>query len=315
MLLASGLPDMRAYALSGIADIDITIPVNPVHPVITTPIIGANQTAPLRWKLILGSIWARAAVGEDGMIYAAVHNGPSNSGDRDSIAAVTPYGVMKWSWQPPKDAGAGPLTGTPSIGPDGSIYVRTAQRLFAIDPNGRTKWTFAEQYPAATAFGADGTVCVGDNLSILYALSPNDGKVKSNNAGQSLFSAVAGPDGAVYGLEYDGAAGRSVLALDSAGRQEVVLRPRDEGPRQRRHRSGRLRAGVYRRQAHRAQAKRRMKWEFGGARPYEDFAPTETAAPISKAGSRTPRRTPACSRCRRTARRSGSGPSTLPIRR
>ncbi|QHW31782.1 PQQ-binding-like beta-propeller repeat protein [Paenibacillus rhizovicinus] len=276
VVFASGLPDSRTFALSGVVDIpgiDITGPVTPIKtiPDVVTPIV---QTHPLRWKLILGNYVGTPAIAKDGTIYAAVHNGTSTSSDTDYIAAVTPYGTLKWSWKAPQSNDPGPLSGiTPAIGPDGTIYVRTKHQLYAIDANGRTKWSFQEDLPSATAFGADGTVYVGNNSSIIYALSPGGGQVKWKYVGNSLYSVVAGTNGDLYGMELHAAGGgRSVLALSSSGTKKwsYSLGTNDLGSL-RLAPDGSVLAFTYNK-LFSIKPSGALKWEFNAAAPYDNFA-------------------------------------------
>jgi len=69
-----------------------------------------------------------------------------------------------------------PLVGTPTIGPDDSLYVGSKDgRLFAIDPNGAERWSAHtdDAIYAAPAVGPDGSVYIGSTDGTLYALDPN----------------------------------------------------------------------------------------------------------------------------------------------
>jgi outer membrane protein assembly factor BamB len=64
---------------------------------------------------------------------------------------------------------------SPAIGPDGTIYVGSqARRVWAIRPDGTTRWAFTTNRPVTSspAIGSDGTVYVGDQNGQVYAISP-----------------------------------------------------------------------------------------------------------------------------------------------
>ncbi|MBV9547029.1 MAG: PQQ-like beta-propeller repeat protein, partial [Chloroflexi bacterium] len=78
------------------------------------------------------------------------------------------------------DLGASRVMASPTVGPDGVIYLGTnGTGLFAVNPSGSVKWT-AQTGPAlksAPALGADGTVYHATTDGKMYAVSPQ-GQVK-----------------------------------------------------------------------------------------------------------------------------------------
>jgi outer membrane protein assembly factor BamB len=78
------------------------------------------------------------------------------------------------------DMGATRVMASPTVGPDGTVYVGTVGgQLFAITPDGKVKWT-AKTGPAvksAPALGGDGTVYMPSSDGNLYAVDPQ-GQVK-----------------------------------------------------------------------------------------------------------------------------------------
>jgi len=94
------------------------------------------------------------------------------------------------------------LRSSPSIGPDGTIYVGSPDSsLYAVNPDGTLKWRYltGEYIRSSPAVAAGGTVYVGSYDSRLHAVHP-DGTLKwSYQAGGSLRSSPAiAADGTVY---------------------------------------------------------------------------------------------------------------------
>jgi outer membrane protein assembly factor BamB len=76
------------------------------------------------------------------------------------------------------DLGPGRQTSSPTVAPDGTVFaVSGAGRLFAIEPDGRVRWT-AQTGPslkAAPALGQDGTLYLASMDGKLYAVTPPAG--------------------------------------------------------------------------------------------------------------------------------------------
>lgn len=74
----------------------------------------------------------------------------------------------------------GVVAGSPTIGPDGTIYVAShAGSLSAIDPAGSVKWTFktGDRSWSTPAVAEDGTIYIGSDDDHLYAIT-SDGTQK-----------------------------------------------------------------------------------------------------------------------------------------
>src|SRR5262245_7218315 len=74
----------------------------------------------------------------------------------------------------------GPVAGSPTIGPDGTIYVASHDGgLYAIDATGKVKWTFktSDRSWSTPAVAEDGTIYIGSDDDHLYAVKP-DGTLK-----------------------------------------------------------------------------------------------------------------------------------------
>ncbi|NQE45677.1 hypothetical protein C5S31_06635 [ANME-1 cluster archaeon GoMg2] len=112
---------------------------------------------------------------------------PQHTGQSQYVGAQT--NTLKWTL---------PLTGIPSIGADGTIYVSK----HAINSNGSIKWELVYPTLNGAAIGADGTVYTGYDNQNLYAIDPN-GTVKwvfetESKVGTGAPYPVIGTDGTIY---------------------------------------------------------------------------------------------------------------------
>jgi PQQ-like domain/Divergent InlB B-repeat domain len=107
------------------------------------------------------------------------------------------------------------IVSSPVIGPDGTIYVATADfRLYALHPDGSVEWSRQFGEPVYTpAIGSDGTIYV-PTLHHVYALSPSDGlEWSSSTLSQNYGTALAvGANGNIFSVN-DG----SVYDFNSIG--------------------------------------------------------------------------------------------------
>ena len=117
-----------------------------------------------------------------------------------SVAPSGPSPQVVWS----ADLGSTRVMASPTVGPDGSVYVGTAAgQLVAVSADGKVKWT-AQTGPtikSAPALGSDGTVYMPTSDGKMYAVTPQ-GQVKwSFDFGEHLgptplvTSAQQGPGG------------------------------------------------------------------------------------------------------------------------
>lgn len=141
----------------------------------------ASDALDVVWRFhppMSSSFHATPALSADGsMLYLGFASGGFNAPGAATLYALnTASGQTAWS----VDMGATRVMASPTVGPDGTVYVVTAAgQLFAIGPDGQTRWT-AQVGPAlksATALGADGTVYSPSSDGKLYAVSPQ-GQVK-----------------------------------------------------------------------------------------------------------------------------------------
>jgi len=96
---------------------------------------------------------------------------------------------------------------SPTIGPDGTIYVGSAdKKLHAVNPDGTSKWTFTtgDTVWSSATLTSDGTIYVGSNDKHLYALD-SAGSVKWQvQTGHWVRSSPAiAADGTVYVGSHD----------------------------------------------------------------------------------------------------------------
>jgi outer membrane protein assembly factor BamB len=150
-------------------------------------------------------------IGGDGTVFV-----PEASAGR--LHAIGPDGVSRWVHTFPGPSVNNDL-GTPSIGPDGTIYITARDRnLYALSAEGQVRWavpvatTLSAAPRAAPAVGSDGTIYVGALDTGIYAITP---------AGQVKWKTSHFTSGAVFGtpiLRADG----SIVYVDAAGAMYCV---------------------------------------------------------------------------------------------
>src|SRR4029453_6682207 len=114
----------------------------------------------------------------------------SSTGD---VYPLTAQGVLRWIV---RSVGG---EGGPSIGPDGTTYVASGNRITAIAPNGSIRWTYTEPSAgqggmAGPTVGPDGNIYVISDFGGLgaFALSPA-GQLLWSNLGNPTFSGDGTP--------------------------------------------------------------------------------------------------------------------------
>jgi outer membrane protein assembly factor BamB/nitrous oxidase accessory protein NosD len=150
-----------------------------------------NPDGTLKWNATLANtviISGHMAIGSDGTIYV-----PGNS----FLYAVNPDGTVRWTY-----AFGNHQATSPSIGPDGTIYIfDSVGKLLAINPDGTLKWAYAMNgaTSGSVTIGSDGTIYLL-NAGKLLAINP-DGTKKWNctvTVNGSSYSPVIGADGTIY---------------------------------------------------------------------------------------------------------------------
>jgi outer membrane protein assembly factor BamB len=135
---------------------------------------GAGSQLELLWRFHpegASSFHTTPALAADGTIYVGFSTGGATPAAHGTFYALDPQGQVRWT----VDLGGGRQTSSPTLGPDGTVYVTSgAGKLFAISPEGRTLWT-AQTGPtvkASPALGLDGTVYIASMNDKLYAVQP-----------------------------------------------------------------------------------------------------------------------------------------------
>jgi outer membrane protein assembly factor BamB len=141
---------------------------------------GRGDSLELVWRFHppgASSMHCTPAIGRDGTIYISFTTGwatPAEASAKFYALRAPSSGSeaqVRWS----VDLGPGRQGSSPTLGPDGTIYVLNgAGKLFAIAPDGTVKWT-AQTGPvliATPALGPDGTVYCSSMDGKLYAVAP-----------------------------------------------------------------------------------------------------------------------------------------------
>lgn len=135
-------------------------------------------------------------------------------------------GALRWSFTTLSSATTGNIVSSPSVGPDGTVYIGVevgsstsatpSGRLFAVKPDGTQRWVFTtpDWVDSAPAIGGDGTIYFGCWDGNLYALRPDGTKKWSFPAKGFIASSPAlGADGTIY----FGSSGGNLYAVNPDG--------------------------------------------------------------------------------------------------
>jgi outer membrane protein assembly factor BamB len=142
---------------------------------------GQGATLDLFWRFHPdggSSLHATPAVGSNGYVYLGFGAGSGADAKTTFYAVVAPMtgseAQIGWS----VDLGAGRMTSSPTIGPDGTIYAYSGPgKLYAIGADGKVRWTAAAgpSLRSSPALGPDGTVYLPSTDGKLYAITPPAG--------------------------------------------------------------------------------------------------------------------------------------------
>lgn len=190
-------------------------------PVRSSPVIDA------RGNVIVGS--------SDGTLYAFAERA-AQAGDATDDAGADGGGDAGADAGADGDAGGdpepeivfalpvGPITSSPVIGADGTIYVAAGGALLAVRGDGSgVKWsaTTNDDHGSSPAIGQNGTAYVGSSDGKLYAIAPDGETTWALDLGAPIDASPAiGGDGAVYIGAVDGA----LHAVDPSGDRRWTYR-------------------------------------------------------------------------------------------
>ena len=181
--------------------------------------LATSRLATLHYYSFIGG---SPAIGSDGTVYVNSRSGYDPAfAYRDQLYAVSPTGTTKWvlslSWLSSHSVDD-VLVGSPTIGPDGTIYVTTRdKRLFAINPNGTTNWVMSigAEARSSPAIGSDGTIYIGADDHKVYAIDPRGFEKWAFLAGDLVECSAA-----IFGSRiFLGSWDRKFYALDASGTQ------------------------------------------------------------------------------------------------
>ena len=185
---------------------------------------GANGVE--KWRFTATTpIYSAAAISSAGHVYFR---------DDNTLYSLSSTGALRWSFSL-----AGTTSGTyssPTIGPDGTVYVGTDGRgFYAITDNGSSatqKWKFTADgdiYTSAS-LASDGTIYFATLNGTVYALKDNGGSASlkwswTTPGNSSITSSIAvATDGTLYFAAYD----RKLRALTATGAEKWAFTLGDE---------------------------------------------------------------------------------------
>jgi len=155
----------------------------------------------LLWSYDVNSpLLSSPTIGPDGTVYVGSKNG--------KLYAIDINGNLLWT-----HTTDGPISSSPAVSEDGNVYVGSQDgKLYALSQEGSELWSFETKGPgtvpsgsifASPAIAANGTVYIAGLYDPnLYALDPNDGKLKwtcnFESGGWPFASPVVAKDGIIY---------------------------------------------------------------------------------------------------------------------
>jgi len=195
-----------------------------------------SPTGAVRWTIQTGpALKSAPALGADGTVYVASMNGrlyavvpPSSDAQQEaSIHWTFDFGDYPGTVPfvtasvPPPGADAVGSGASPTIGPDGTIYIgANNSNFYAIGPDGQLKWLYETEREVAgiwstAALSVDGaTIFFGANKGGIYALSTHDGSLRWRfDVPGSVYNS---PTLDRTGTLYTGSTAGHVFALNSA---------------------------------------------------------------------------------------------------
>ncbi len=211
-------PDGTVYALGGNGQLSAISPSGKVR--------WTAQTGPvLKSSVALGAGGVVYVPSMNGKLYAVAPPVDSRSGAgiirwTFRFAEFPGHGPAVTSYSPPAGADGIGTGASPTVAPDGSIYIgANNSNFYAISPDGTLEWMFEAQREIAgiwstAALSADNsTLFFGANRGGMYALNRQDGTLKWQYP--IVGSIYSSPALDATGTLYTGSTVGHVLALDS----------------------------------------------------------------------------------------------------
>lgn len=162
-----------------------------------------NPAGVTNWILeYSGQLCSSPAVGADGTIYLVTRTNNPTISSLSTLRAISPAGIVNWSC-----AAGGGVWGedaqfsSPSIGPDGSIYVGSMSgNLYCISRSGSTNWTFSlgSGTYSSPSIGNDGTIYIGSETGPVRAINANGSLRRTYPVSQVESTPVIDQAGNIY---------------------------------------------------------------------------------------------------------------------
>lgn len=179
-----------------------------------------NPNGTVKWiYTTASSILGSPAIGKDGTIYVSDYKNSTLYSINPNGTLKWKYNIGNWN------CGSSPVIGNNGTiyipvtdSTNGTLYAIDST-------NGKVKWTFNmnEVYGSSAAIGNDGTIYIADYNGILYAINPN-GSLKWSYALKYYTSATVsydtpsiGSDGTIYILSNGGSTGCALFAVSDTG--------------------------------------------------------------------------------------------------
>jgi outer membrane protein assembly factor BamB len=176
-------------------------------------IYAINPNGTEKWHYDTGYyVFTSPAIGDDGTIYITSND--------CNLYAFYPNGTVNWTFK------MGDLPGAPAIADDGTIYVPSWDgNLYAIFPNSTLKWKSGIGWGSGhtPSIAPDGTIYIGDDE--LYAINPDGTRKWTFNPGKYIDvtskSHAISADGTIYiGVSYYDGRGGYIIAVNSDGTEK-----------------------------------------------------------------------------------------------
>ena len=193
---------------------------NTIYTVSNHVLYGITSTGQVSYSVSTPCDDSAVALGQSGTIYCTA-SGKSSNGS--NLFAYSPNGQLIWSYA----AGTTGISLTPTIGPDGTVYVITSGGLLdAVSPAGSLLWqnTIVHQAQTSPVIGPDGTLyAAGADILAFYPGSPS---VKWE---LSCFTPIGGTScvqfGVITGLAVDASGNLYVEDATTSGSSLLAFTP------------------------------------------------------------------------------------------